>query len=88
MPQPTHVLAGGHRLRLSSAFVGAQIHCARIRMAHTRVFWPEAITPVSTATRVFWPKAIAARWSCGPHVTPTQIIEDDAELGYYDPPTA
>jgi hypothetical protein len=73
MPQPTHVLAGGHRLRLSSAFVGAQIHCARIRMAHTRVFWPEAI---------------AARWSCGPHVTPTQIIEDDAELGYYDPPTA
>jgi hypothetical protein len=21
-------------------------------------------------TRVFWPEAIAARWSCGPHVTP------------------
>jgi hypothetical protein len=40
------------------------------------------------ATRVFWPEAIAARWSCGPHVTPAQIVVDDAELGYARPPTA
>jgi hypothetical protein len=39
-------------------------------------------------TRVFWPEAIAARWSCGPHVTPAQIVGDDAELGYLAPPTA
>jgi hypothetical protein len=35
----------------------------------TRIFWPDGHrTP--RQPHVFWPEAIAARWSCGPHVTP------------------
>jgi hypothetical protein len=53
-PYGSHI---SHIALQSVSLVGAQIHCARIRMAHTRLL------------------------AGGHHVTPAQIVGDDAELG-------
>jgi hypothetical protein len=77
-----YILAGDHRTP---------------RQPH--IFWPEAIATARPPAcilagghrtprqpHIFWPEAIAARWSCGPHVAPAQIVVDDAELGYHAHP--
>jgi hypothetical protein len=39
-------------------------------------------------THLFWPEAIAARWSCGPHVTPASNRRRRCRAGVSHAPTA
>jgi hypothetical protein len=82
----------------SVSLVGAQIHCARTRTAHTRfcsatitsyarMFFGHRPSPTRQPTHVFWPEAIAARWSCGPHVTPASNRRRRCRAGVSRPPT-
>jgi hypothetical protein len=43
--------------------------------------------PLRHSTHVFWPEAIAARWSCGPHVTPVSNRRRRCRAGVSRPPT-